>query len=456
MDKCFGLSVNKCQDVTECILLILAQLHGEIKLDFSFVAYNETFVDGGLQILDKANQFWDTYNLDNGYSPITDHFFYQLLVTSTCDCCKNSYYTFDIGNIMFVEKPKDDSEITVMQMLKYTMGNNYINTKISSLIDTPLEMYRKNKSQTLIQFKKIIRLGYVLMVLSGYSSTTYQCLRTKINNALDSAPDKQLSSKVCDSDISFEFNLLDSKYISTYKTFYNFIISQRNQEKSNDPKVFLSKPIVMDEEDDEYINPTETNPEASIVNPVSNEQESVLPESTNMNVDVNKDTSMSIDQLTSTTNNYSNTIDFSQDTSINNLTVPEGYKLLKKAKAVLQKHMDESNNKRLLNKIDTAFSNMTQPLDPVREFLPPQGLPNTGLNCYLNSVLQCLVRLDALFVCLQDNKSNAACSNLLKSFMTAYKTNIGLSDVLGKISYVSELKTYTIFIDLIELSLVHG
>lgn len=118
--------------------------------------------------------------------------------------------------------------------------------------------------------------------------------------------------------------------------------------------------------------------------------------------------------------------------------------------------MDESNNKRLLNKIDTAFSNMTLPLDPVREFLPPQGLPNTGLNCYLNSVLQCLVRLDALFVCLQDNKSNAACSNLLKSFMTAYKTNIGLSDVLGKISYVSELKTYTIFIDLIELSLVHG
>ena len=346
------------------------------------------------------------------------------------------------------------TEPNTLEIFKETVAN--FNTKISSLIDTPLEMYRKNKSQTLIQFKKIIRLGYVLMVLSGYSSTTYQCLRTKINNALDSAPEKQLSSKVCDSDISFEFNLLDSKYISTYKTFYNFIISQRNQERSNNIKVFVSKPIVMDEEDDEYINPTETNPEASIVNPVSNEQESVLPESTNMEVDVNKDTSMSIDQLTSTTNNYSNTIDFSQDTSINNLTVPEGYKLLKKAKAVLQKHMDESNNKRLLNKIDTAFSNMTLPLDPVREFLPPQGLPNTGLNCYLNSVLQCLVRLDALFVCLQDNKSNAACSNLLKSFMTAYKTNIGLSDVLGKISYVSELKTYTIFIDLIEFSLVHG
>ena len=137
MDKCFGLSVNKCQDVTECILLILAQLHGEIKLDFSFVAYNETFVDGGLQILDKANQFWDTYNLDNGYSPITGHFFYQLLVTSTCDCCKNSYYTFDIGNIMFVEKPKDVFDITVMQMLKYTMGNNYIIVCITIHVNLP-------------------------------------------------------------------------------------------------------------------------------------------------------------------------------------------------------------------------------------------------------------------------------------------------------------------------------
>ena len=310
-----------------------------------------------------------------------------------------------------------DTEPNTLEIFKETVAN--FNTKISSLIDTPLEMYRKNKTKTLFPFKKIISLKYVLMVLSGYSSTTYQCLITKINNALYSTTVKQLISKVCDSDTSFEFNLLDSKYISSYKTFNNFIISKRNPANINDSKVFLSKRIVMDEEDDEHNNPTETKTEARMVNPVSNEQESVvavcsdlnvdvhmgdkfksqktndgqtstIADSTDMNVNDNMDTSMSNSQSTSSANKYSNTMDDTPDTSINNLTVPEGYKLLKKAKAVLQQHMDKSNNKRLLNKIDTAFSNMTQALEPVRNFLAPQGLPNTGLNCYLNSVLKCL------------------------------------------------------------------